>query len=168
MSDTVRTEAAKALEMVEELNRAILPEPVAEVVPYESADPRAPAPRSRSGWPRSTWQHRLDRGLRVLGAGRVAADQPVHAAGCAQQGRGPAGDSLRQIVTTIRGFSVSELDVRRKRSWWEMADRQGRAHGAQFAARYENVQGQIDRITENLLSHEHKLHEGHQVARRSL
>jgi uncharacterized protein YaaN involved in tellurite resistance len=32
---------------------------------------------------------------------------------------GPAGDSLRDIVTTIRGFSVSELDVRRKRSWWE-------------------------------------------------
>ncbi|MFT5632071.1 MAG: hypothetical protein ACI9HB_003257, partial [Gammaproteobacteria bacterium] len=32
---------------------------------------------------------------------------------------GPAGDSLRNIVTTIRGFSVSELDVRRKRSWWE-------------------------------------------------
>jgi uncharacterized protein YaaN involved in tellurite resistance len=32
---------------------------------------------------------------------------------------GPAGDSLREIVGTIRGFSVSELDVRRKRSWWE-------------------------------------------------
>jgi len=32
---------------------------------------------------------------------------------------GPAGDSLRDIVTTIRGFSVSELDLRRDRSWWE-------------------------------------------------
>jgi hypothetical protein len=28
---------------------------------------------------------------------------------------GPAGDSLRNIVTTIRGFSVEELDVRRER-----------------------------------------------------
>jgi hypothetical protein len=27
---------------------------------------------------------------------------------------GPAGDSLRKIVTTIRGFSVDELDVRRE------------------------------------------------------
>ena len=32
---------------------------------------------------------------------------------------GPAGDALRQVVTTIRGFSVAELDVRRDRSWWE-------------------------------------------------
>ena len=32
---------------------------------------------------------------------------------------GPAGDSLRDIVSTIRGFSVEELDVRRKRSWWD-------------------------------------------------
>ena len=28
---------------------------------------------------------------------------------------GPAGDSLRKIVTTIRGFSVDELDLRRER-----------------------------------------------------
>ena len=69
---------------------------------------------------------------------------------------GPAGDSLREIVTTIRGFSVSELDVRRARSWWERLI--GRAAPiAQFAARYESVQGQIDKITDNLLGHEHRL-----------
>ena len=32
---------------------------------------------------------------------------------------GPAGNSLRDMVTTIRGFSVSELDLNRKQSWWE-------------------------------------------------
>jgi uncharacterized protein YaaN involved in tellurite resistance len=69
---------------------------------------------------------------------------------------GPAGDSLRQIVSTIRGFSVTELDVRRKQSWWEWLIGKA-APMARFAARYEDVQGQIDRITENLLSHEHKL-----------
>ncbi|MEI4470825.1 toxic anion resistance protein [Frigidibacter sp. MR17.24] len=69
---------------------------------------------------------------------------------------GPAGDSLRQIVTTIRGFSVSELDVRRQRSWWEKIV--GRtAPFAKFVARYEEVQAQIDRITDALLGHEHKL-----------
>ncbi|MEM9579394.1 MAG: toxic anion resistance protein, partial [Pseudomonadota bacterium] len=69
---------------------------------------------------------------------------------------GPAGDSLRSIVTTIRGFSVSELDVRRKRSWWERLI--GRAAPfAKFTAKFETVQGQIDKITENLLSHEHTL-----------
>ena len=69
---------------------------------------------------------------------------------------GPAGDSLRSIVTTIRGFSVSELDVRRKRSWWERL--LGRAAPmANFVARFEQVQGQIDKITDNLLHHEHTL-----------
>lgn len=69
---------------------------------------------------------------------------------------GPAGDSLREIVTTIRGFSVSELDMRRKRSWWERLI--GRAApAAKFMARYESVQGQIDRITDSLLRHEHQL-----------
>ena len=69
---------------------------------------------------------------------------------------GPAGDSLREIVTTIRGFSISELDMRRKRSWWERLI--GRAApAAKFMARYESVQGQIDRITDSLLRHEHLL-----------
>ena len=66
---------------------------------------------------------------------------------------GPAGDSLRGIVSTIRGFSISELDVRRKRSWWEKL--LGRAAPfAKFVARYEDVQGQIDKITDELLRHE--------------
>ena len=69
---------------------------------------------------------------------------------------GPAGDSLRNIVTTIRGFSVSELDVRRKQSWWEKLI--GRAAPfAKFTAKFETVQGQIDKVTDDLLSHEHTL-----------
>ncbi|MEM9971562.1 MAG: toxic anion resistance protein, partial [Pseudomonadota bacterium] len=69
---------------------------------------------------------------------------------------GPAGDSLRNIVSTIRGFSVSELDVRRDRSWWErLLGRAAPIHN--FVARFEEVQSQIDKITDNLLGHEHKL-----------
>ena len=66
---------------------------------------------------------------------------------------GPAGDALRQMVGTIRGFSVSELDSRRERSWWERLTGKA-APIANFMARYEDVQKQIDRITETLLSHE--------------
>lgn len=69
---------------------------------------------------------------------------------------GPAGDSLRNIVSTIRGFSVSELDTRRDRSWWEKLIGKA-APIAKFHARFEEVQGQIDRITEDLLGHEHTL-----------
>ena len=69
---------------------------------------------------------------------------------------GPAGDSLRSIVSTIRGFSVGELDVRRKRSFWERITGKA-APFARFLSRYEDVQEQIDRITEELLRHEHAL-----------
>jgi uncharacterized protein YaaN involved in tellurite resistance len=69
---------------------------------------------------------------------------------------GPAGDGLREMVATLRGFSVSELDLRRDRSWFERLT--GRAAPiAKVQARYENVQSQIDRITDSLLKHEHGL-----------
>ncbi len=66
---------------------------------------------------------------------------------------GPAGDGLREMVSTLRGFSVSELDTRRERSWWERLTGKA-APIAKFQERYNSVQGQIDRITGNLLSHE--------------
>lgn len=67
---------------------------------------------------------------------------------------GPAGDSLQNIVTTIRGFSVSELDVRRSPSVG--------AAGAcgtlcQVRGPFETVQTQIDKVTDELLMHEHTL-----------
>jgi len=69
---------------------------------------------------------------------------------------GPAGDSLRDIVSTIRGFSLDELDVRRERSFFERI--LGRAAPiARFAAKFEDVQGQIDKITDELMRHEHTL-----------
>jgi len=69
---------------------------------------------------------------------------------------GPAGDSLRNIVTSIRGFSIDELNPNRRRSWWEKL--MGRtAPVVKFMARYETVQGQIDDITDDLLGHEHTL-----------
>jgi uncharacterized protein YaaN involved in tellurite resistance len=48
------------------------------------------------------------------------------------------------------------LDVRRERSWWEKL--LGRAAPfAKFTARFEEIQAQIDRVTDDLLGHEHKL-----------
>jgi uncharacterized protein YaaN involved in tellurite resistance len=69
---------------------------------------------------------------------------------------GPAGDSLRDIVSTIRGFSMEELDVRRERSFFDRL--LGRAAPiARFAAKFEDVQSQIDKISDDLLRHEHTL-----------
>jgi uncharacterized protein YaaN involved in tellurite resistance len=156
MSDIVRIEAAKALEMVEELNRVTLPVPVEEVVPFERANPsRAAEIEKRMG--------EIDvsnTGSIVSFGSSAQAELQQISQFMLQDVRnkdvGPAGDSLRQIVSTIRGFSITELDVRRKRTWWEWLTGKA-APMAQFVARFENVQGQIDRITENLLSHEHKL-----------
>ena len=78
-------------------------------------------------------------------------------AGVKNKDVGPAGDSLTEIVSTIRGFSSEELDLSRERSWWDKLTGQA-APIAQFVARYEEVQGQIDRITETLLQHEHPFH----------
>ena len=66
---------------------------------------------------------------------------------------GPAGQSLAEIVSTIRGFSGAELDANRRRSWLERL-RGSATPLARFIARYEQVQVQIDKITENLLAHE--------------
>src|SRR5690606_19761376 len=69
---------------------------------------------------------------------------------------GPAGDSLRDMVTVIRGFSAEELDVRRERSFFDRL--LGRAAPvARFAARFEEVRDQIDSVETDLLKHEQVL-----------
>ncbi|QFU09307.1 TelA-like protein [Rhodobacteraceae bacterium THAF1] len=69
---------------------------------------------------------------------------------------GPAGDSLRGMVSALRGFSVSELDLSRKRTFFDRI--LGRAAPiSKFMAKYEDVQAQIDDITTQLHAHEHQL-----------
>lgn len=66
---------------------------------------------------------------------------------------GKAGDTLRDMVSSLRGFSATELDPNRPASWWEKL--LGKAKpAAAFVARYEQVRSQIDRITHELLQHE--------------
>ncbi|TCO73014.1 toxic anion resistance protein [Rhodovulum euryhalinum] len=156
MSDTVRQKAQATLTEVEQLTAVILPEPVGEIVPLEAADDKqALGIRTR--------MDEIDMGdtnsIISFGSSAQAELQQISQAMLADvrnKDVGPAGDNLRQIVTTIRGFSVSELDVRRERSWWEKL--LGRAAPfANFVARFETVQAQIDKITDNLLTHEHTL-----------
>ncbi|MCV2877703.1 toxic anion resistance protein [Sedimentimonas flavescens] len=156
MTETVRQKAAEALSEIENLNAIVLPEPGAEVTPLaEAAPPVADDIRTRMA--------QIDLGdtasIIYFGSqaqGELQTISQSMLADVKNKDVGPAGDSLRQIVTTIRGFSVSELDVRRERSWWEKL--MGRtAPFAKFLSRFEAVQGQIDRITDDLLSHEHKL-----------
>ncbi len=158
MSDATRQKAEAALADVESVSRAVLPEPTDAnaIVPLEKADATQSAEIAR----RMAEIDMADtQSIVSFGSAAQAELQEISQSmlqGVRNKDVGPAGDSLRGIVTTIRGFSVSELDVRRDRSWWEKL--LGRAAPfAKFTARYEEVQGQIDRITESLLGHEHTL-----------
>ncbi len=155
MSETTRQKAESTLAEVEKATATILPEPAdaAAIVPLKDADaPVSAEITKRMG--------EIDMGdtNSIVSFGSAAQTElqvisQSMLAGVRNKDVGPAGDSLRGIVTTIRGFSVSELDVRRKRSWWEKL--LGRAAPfAKFTARFETVQGQIDKITEDLLDHE--------------
>ncbi|WP_210879962.1 toxic anion resistance protein [Roseovarius autotrophicus] len=158
MSETTRQKAEAVLADVEAVSRAVLPVPTEAdaIVPLEQAD----APQSAEITRRMA---EIDMGdtqsIVFFGSAAQAELQEISQAmlqGVRNKDVGPAGDSLRGIVTTIRGFAVSELDVRRERSWWEKL--LGRAAPfAKFTARFEQVQGQIDKITDDLLSHEHTL-----------
>ncbi len=158
MSKETQKKAQETLSLVEEVNAVILPEPAPAnaVVPVAEA----PAPVGKEIRKRIGELDMNDTNSIVsFGSAAQAELQEISQSmlqGVRNKDVGPAGDSLRGIVTTIRGFSVSELDVRRKRSWWEKL--LGRAAPfAKFTARFEEVQSQIDRITESLHEHEHTL-----------
>jgi len=158
MSDETRTKAQEALAMVEEVTAAVLPEPVEAnaIVPLAEADAPVGAEISKR---MAEIDMSNTNSIVSFGSRAQVELQEISQAmlgGVRNKDVGPAGDSLRNIVTTIRGFSVSELDVRRERSWWEKLI--GRAAPiAKFTAQFEEVQDQIDRITDDLLQHEHTL-----------
>ena len=152
---SIQTKAAEVMDQVKEIANNVLAEPTAAgaIVPLDQADPVVG----------SEIKKRIDEidmtdTNSIISFGSAAQEELQVISQSILQGVrnkdvGPAGDSLRTIVTTIRGFSVSELDLRRDRSWWEKLI--GRAAPiAKFTARFEMVQEQIDKITDNLLSHE--------------
>jgi uncharacterized protein YaaN involved in tellurite resistance len=156
MSETVQSSAQALLTEVEKVTAVILPEPVAEVVPLETAPPpKAEEIRKRMA------EVDLTSTQSIISFGSSAqAELQVISQAMLQDVKnkdvGPAGDSLRKIVTTIRGFAAEEMDLRREASWWERL--LGRAAPfAEFVAQYEEVQSQIDKITGELLTHEHTL-----------
>ncbi|NAZ36532.1 toxic anion resistance protein [Rubellimicrobium sp. CFH 75288] len=158
MTENVRDAARAALAQAEKVTAVVLPEPApaAEVVPLEQADPAKEAEIRRR-------MAEIDLGntTSIVGFGSRAQTelQAISQAmleGVRNKDVGPAGESLRSIVAAIRGFSPEELDGRRDRSLWERLT--GRlAPAARFQERFTEVQAQIDRITDDLLKHEHAL-----------
>jgi uncharacterized protein YaaN involved in tellurite resistance len=156
MAQTIQQKAAASLAEIESVTTVVLPEPGRELITLEAASPTHAAEIQKR-------MAEIDmtnaQSIISFGSGAQAELQVISQemlADVKNKDAGPAGDSLRNMVSTIRGFSVSELDVRRKRSWWEKL--LGRAAPfSNFVAKFETVQGQIDQITETLLGHEHTL-----------
>jgi uncharacterized protein YaaN involved in tellurite resistance len=158
MSESIRAEAAATLAAADEVTASLLPmpAPATEIVALEAA----PAPQAEE------IRRRMDeidmantQSIISFGSAAQSELQVISQAmlqDVKNKDVGPAGEALRSMVTTLRGFSASELDVRRERSWWERLTGQA-APFAEFIARFEGVQNQIDSITETLLGHEHTL-----------
>jgi uncharacterized protein YaaN involved in tellurite resistance len=65
---------------------------------------------------------------------------------------GPAGSALNDMVLTLRGFDIGELDPNRKPGWLDRLLGKGR-DAAKLLQQYEAVRDQIDRITDQLEQH---------------
>ncbi|MGB0902935.1 toxic anion resistance protein [Halocynthiibacter sp.] len=156
MSVTVKEQAQARTNEITEISAVTLAEPSTALVPLAEADAPVAAEISK----RMNEIDMGDTGSIVSFGSSAQEELQVISQAMLNDVRnkdvGPAGDNLRGIVSTIRGFSITELDVRRKRSWWEKLTGKA-APFAKFLARFETVQGQIDKITDNLLDHEHKL-----------
>ena len=155
MSEAVRQKAEAVLKEVEEATAVVLP----EVAPAENV----PALASAEAPVVEAIRKRMDEidmtdtnSIVSFGSAAQAELQEISQAmlqDVKNKDVGPAGNSLRSIVTTIRGFSVDELDPNRKQGFF--ARLFGRAKPvAEFMAKYEDVQKQIDKITDDLLRHE--------------
>lgn len=156
MTNTTREQAAQTLTQIEEVTAVVLPEPGGEIVPLAQATgDKAMEIRSRMAeLDMASTQSIISFGSKAQAELQVISQEML--ADVKNKDAGPAGDSLRKIVTTIRGFGAEELNLRRERSWWERLIGKS-APFAKFVAKYETVQGQIDKVTEDLLRHEHTL-----------
>ncbi|SOH92566.1 Uncharacterized conserved protein YaaN involved in tellurite resistance [Monaibacterium marinum] len=154
-SETIRTKAETALREAEIVTSTLLPEPtdanlpvVAGSVPQDQIDTRV------AELDMEDTQSIIRFGSGAQSELQVISQQML--AGVRNKDIGPAGNSLRDMVSSLRGFSAAELDPNAERSWWQKL--LGRAAPlANFTAKFEEVQGQIDRITDELLEHEHTL-----------
>ncbi len=156
MNEEIRTRAETALKEAEAVTAALLPEPKSEPVAADATDPaiRAEIEKRKAEIDLTSTQSIIRFGSAAQAELQAISQEML--SGVRSKDVGPAGDSLRDMVTSLRGFAVDELDPNRKRSWWERL--MGSAEPiAGFMARYEEVQGQIDKITGELLTHEHTL-----------
>jgi uncharacterized protein YaaN involved in tellurite resistance len=156
MAEDIRKQAETALKQAEAVTAVVLAEPKADVIVVAKASKplKAEIKARMAELDMSDTQSIIEFGSAAQAELQLISQEML--SGVRNKDVGPAGSALRDMVSSIRGFSVDELDLNRKRSLWDKL--LGRATPiAKFMAQFENVQGQIDKITEELLKHEHVL-----------
>ncbi|MFV0474726.1 MAG: toxic anion resistance protein [Pikeienuella sp.] len=153
MTEEILAKAQAVTIEAEAVATAILPQPAADIV---AADQVTPEERGRIEEMIGALDMSDSQSIIKFGAAAQNELQTISSAmldGVRNKDVGPAGASLREMVLNIRGFDAGELDPNRKRSWWERLFGKVRPV-ADFIAKYEGVRDQIDRISDELLSHE--------------
>ncbi len=154
MSDeSSREKVETVLAEVEEVTKTILPEVKGELIIVEEAqgEQRAEIEKRLAEIDLSNTQTIIKFGSAAQEELTAISDEML--AGVRNKDIGPASGALREMVTSIRGFDVDELDPNRKQSWFERLFSKTKPV-AEFIAKYEDVRGQIDGITDELLDHE--------------
>jgi uncharacterized protein YaaN involved in tellurite resistance len=144
------TENEQAISQVPATKTPPLPEP--EVVPFESASPEV-----RAEIQRVVSELDLDDSNSILTFGTAAQEEVTSVAddileGVRNKDTGAAGQALNEMVGTLRGFSIQEVDPHKKRG--VMSRLFGRARPlVRVLQQYEQVRGQVDAISNRLDAH---------------
>ena len=153
MSETIQAKAQTLLVEAEELSNNLLAMPAADI---KEADKMTPEEQTQVTGLLADLDMNDSQSIIKFGSAAQTELQAISSQmldGVRNKDVGPAGASLREMVTNIRGFDAEELDPNRKQSWWERLFGKARPV-AEFIAKYETVRGQIDRVSDELLGHE--------------
>ncbi|MEM9725178.1 MAG: toxic anion resistance protein [Pseudomonadota bacterium] len=150
--DAVYQKAEAAAKEVAEVAGAVLPEIKGELIVVDQADAaeKAEIERRAAEIDIANAQSIITFGSKAQEDLVAVSDQMLE--GVRNKDVGPAGESLRFMVLTIRGFEVDALDDGQGGLWeWFTSFF---TSAADFQERFTEVKAQIDRITDELLQHE--------------
>ena len=131
--------SSKAEAVAEEVKAVVempIADPKAEIVPIDMAEPeqKAEIEQRMAELDLSSTQSIIKFGSGAQERLTQISDEMLE--GVKNKDAGPAGDALKSMVVTIRGFDMDELDPNRKQSWWDRL--LGRTKPvAEFIASYE-------------------------------
>jgi uncharacterized protein YaaN involved in tellurite resistance len=158
--DSLQEKTAIALREADEVSNIVLAAPKQELITIQQADPAMEAEirKRMTEVDISNTQSIIKFGSKAQENLTAISDEMLD--GVRNKDVGPAGNSLRKMVNTIRGFDVNELSPGASQGFlariWAWITGKG-SKVADFVTQYEEVRGQIDKVQDELLTHETKL-----------